>query len=88
MTRQASQLIREGQYAAEVLVDLQDDGGDWGPTIAPGDIQKLDRVRAALRAGNLKLAEREARLFRLVPYEGENNAALGFRDNEQDGYKP
>ena len=88
MTRQASQLVREGHYAAEVLVDLDEDGGDWGPTIAPQDISKLDRVRAALRSGDLKLAEKDARLFRLVPYQEETNAVPGFGDNEQDGYKP
>lgn len=87
MTRKASQLIREGQYAAEVTVDLHEDGGEWGPTIAPEDIRKLDRVRAALRSGDLTLAEKDARLFRLVPVNGVH-AAAGFSDNDQTGYEP
>jgi hypothetical protein len=88
MTRQASQLVREGQYAAEVAIELLEDGGDWGPTIAPDDIRKLDRVRVALRQGNLAEAEKDARLFRLVPYEGDEISVAGFGENEQDGYKP
>lgn len=87
MTTQASQLIREGQYAAEVVIALHDDGGEWGPTVAPEDIQKLDRVRAALRAGDFSLAEMDAKVFRLVPYSAEARPAAGFGDNEQDAFQ-
>lgn len=87
MTMQASQLIREGQYAAEVLIALHDDGGEWGPTVTREDIQKLDRVRAALRAGDFKLAEKDAKIYRLVPYSADARPAAGFGDNEQDGFQ-
>jgi hypothetical protein len=86
MTRQAFQLIREGQYAAEVLVELQDNGSDWGPTIGPDDIRKLDRVRIALREGDLARAGNEATVFRLVPLEAQMRPAAGLGECEQDGY--
>jgi hypothetical protein len=87
MSMQASQLIREGQYAAEVLIALHDDGGEWGLTVTPEDIQKLDRVRTALRAGDFKLAEQDAKVYRLVPYHADSRPAAGFGDNEQDGFQ-
>lgn len=87
MTMQASQLIRVGQYAADVAIQLHDDAGEWGPTVSPEDILKLDRVRAALRAGDFSLAEKDAKVFRLVPYSGETQRVTGFGDNEQDGFQ-
>ena len=87
MSRQASQLVREGEYAAEVIVDLGDDGGEWSPTVSPDDVRKLDRVRRALRDGDFDLAEKDARVFRLVPRDAEFRTA-GFGEDEQDGLKP
>ncbi|WP_105430650.1 hypothetical protein [Neorhizobium sp. T6_25] len=84
MTRKAAQLIREGNYAAEVFIELQDDGGEWSPTIGINDIRKLDRVRSALRSGDLDLAEQDATVFRLVPHRA---LAQGFREDDQDGFK-
>lgn len=86
MTRQASQLIREGEYAAEVVVELRDDGGEWSPTVSPEDIRKLDRVRRALRERDFEGAEKDARVFRLVPRDADYLKS-GFGENEQDGFK-
>lgn len=86
MTRQASQLIREGEYAAEVVVELRDDGGEWSPTVSPEDIRKLDRVRRALRDRDFERAEKDSRVFRLVPREVDY-PKIGFGENEQDGLK-
>lgn len=87
MTRQASQLVREGRYAAEVTIDLLDEGDGWGPTIGPEDIRKLDRVRAALRDGDFGRAGKDARVFELVPYVQDAPSVAGFGDNEQDGFR-
>lgn len=87
MTRQTSHLIREGQFAAEVVISLHDDGGEWSPTVTPEDIRKLDRVRAALRSGNLALAEKDAQIFKLVPHRSVATQAAGFGENEQDGFQ-
>ncbi|WP_052214299.1 hypothetical protein [Rhizobium sp.] len=86
MTRRASQLIREGEYAAEVIVELHDDGGEWSPTVSPEDIRKLDRVRRALRDHDFERAEKDGRVYRLVPREADYPKS-GFGENEQDGLK-
>ena len=67
MTRRSVRLIQEGDLAAEVTVELNDTASDWSPAISLDDMRKLDRVRLALRAGDVETASREARLFRLTP---------------------
>lgn len=85
MTRKAVQFIREGDYAAEVSVDLLDDGDEWAPTVGLEDIRKLDRVRAALLARDINTAAKDAKVFKLVPQEAEISAHrnLGFGESKQ-----
>ena len=59
--------IHEGKYAAYVAVVLRYDDSGWSPTISAPDIQKLDRVRRALRRGDIAAAKREAEVFELTP---------------------
>lgn len=65
--RHRVKLVREGQYAAEVDVELIDAETGWAPYLSPEDAQKLDEVREALRRGNLKRASQLARVFKLTP---------------------
>jgi len=88
MTRRSLQLIREGDYAVEVAVDLQDDGGEWSPTIAMDDIRKLDRVRMALRSGDRRAAARDGKLFKLVQQPDDDAVSAGFFEGEQSEMKP
>jgi len=67
VTRKSKQLIHEGKYAAEIELDLIPDDGAWGPYVGAPDIRKLDRVRLALRQGDIAGASREARVFELLP---------------------
>jgi hypothetical protein len=67
----SSRLIREGRYAAEVEITLIDDETPWAPTVAKEDVFKTDRVRLALRRGDIKAAAKEAKVFELLPVEGE-----------------
>ena len=60
-------LVRHGDYAAEVEVDLIDSPEGWGPYLSLEDAAKLDRVRIALRNGDLQAALRLGRVFRLTP---------------------
>lgn len=83
MTHRSAQRIREGEHLAEVCVEVEDVGG-WGPSIGRADIAKLDRVRRALRAGNIRGALQEARVFRLVLESGDEGPALGFGENPQE----
>ena len=64
-----TKLIREGDYAAEVEVLLIDDENGWGPCMSLQDVEKLDAVRKALGAGNIKEANRLAQVFELTPIE-------------------
>ena len=68
--RPTKRLVREGDFVAEVEVRLIEDESDWSPYLAPEDAFKLDDVRDALRAGDLKrAAELAVRLYRLTPVE-------------------
>lgn len=67
MTKRVTKLIREGNYVAEVRVDLIPDDGAWGPYLSHEDAMKLSRVRRALRAGNIADAKQEADIFELTP---------------------
>ena len=62
-------LVREGEYAAEVDVQIFDDEGGWAPYISVDEAFKLDDVREALRTGDLDRAARMGRVFRLTPVE-------------------
>jgi hypothetical protein len=66
-TRRQIKFVREGQYAAEVDVDLIESGDDWAPYLSLDDANKLDDVREALRRGDILAASRLARVFNLTP---------------------
>jgi hypothetical protein len=65
--RPHTKLIHEGQYAAEVDVQLIDEDGGWSPYLSVEDAQKLDEVRKALLREDLKRALELARVFELTP---------------------
>lgn len=60
-------LVQEGQYVAEVDVELREDQMGWSPYLTVEDARKLDDVRAALRRGDLNSATRMARLYEMRP---------------------
>ena len=65
--RHQTKLVHEGQYAAEVDLELlyTDDG--WSPYLSLEDAYKLDDVREALRRGDVRSAARFSRVFTLTP---------------------
>ena len=65
--RRHTKLIHEGQYVAEVEVELNETDEGWSPYLSLDDAYKLDDVRAALRRGDLKSAMRLSRVFSLTP---------------------
>jgi hypothetical protein len=65
-TRRQLKLVREGEYVAEVEVELIEEGEGWGPYLSLEDAEKLDRVRRALRAGEVKKAAGAGRVYRLM----------------------
>ena len=66
-TRQYTKLVHEGEYVAEVDVELIETDSGWSPYLSLDDAFKLDDVREALRRGDVRAASRGARLFTLTP---------------------
>lgn len=67
MSREPIKLVRERDLMAEVEVELTGDDLPWGPHLSVADAQRLDRVRAALRAGAIDTAAQFGRVYRLTP---------------------
>lgn len=63
----STKLVRVGDYLAEVDVELIRTDNDWSPYLSVQDACKLDEVRKALEHGDLRLAQRLARVFVLTP---------------------
>ena len=67
-TKVTKKLVREGDLVAEVDVNLVDAEGGWAPYLSRDDAYKLDDVRDALRAGDVRRASQLAsRVYRLTP---------------------
>ena len=65
--RRHTKLVHEGQYVAEVDVELVYTDEGWSPYLSLEDAQKLDDVRDFLRRSDLKAASKLARVFSLTP---------------------
>lgn len=59
--------VHEGRYVAEVDIELIEDDTGWSPYLSKEDTFKLDKVRKALREGDLEAASRLARVYELRP---------------------
>jgi hypothetical protein len=60
-------LIREGQYLAEVDVELLVADDEWSPYLSVEDAYELDDVREALKKVDTTTAARYGRIFSLTP---------------------
>jgi hypothetical protein len=65
--RKKSKYVHEGQYVAEVDVELLEDETSWSPYLSVEDAYKLDDVRDALRRGDLEAAAKYGRIYELRP---------------------
>ena len=65
--RHHTKLVHEGQYVAEVDVELIDGNDGWSPYLSLDDAYKLDDVREALRRGDIECAARYGRIYSLTP---------------------
>ena len=65
-----TKLIQEGEYVAEVQVELSEADDEWSPYLSLEEAYKLDDVREALRRGDVLVAARHARIFTLTPVAG------------------
>ena len=62
-----AKLVHEGEYVAEVDVELLYTDEGWSPYLSLDDAYKLDDVRDALRRGDVKSASRLAKVYKLTP---------------------
>lgn len=67
MKKRVSKLVHEGDYAAEVDVELVYTNDEWSPYLSLSDAERLDAVRLALRRGDLQTASTLARVFEMIP---------------------
>ncbi len=66
-TKPKTKLVHEGDFVAEVPVELIETEDTWSPYLSVEDAKKLDEVREALRQVDLKAAAKLGRVFRLTP---------------------
>jgi hypothetical protein len=67
-TRATTRLVREGNFVAEVDVQLIEADGAWAPYLSLDDAYRLDDVRDALWSGDLRRASQLAsRIYKLTP---------------------
>ena len=62
-----TKIVREGNYLAEVDIELIDSSEGWAPFLSLEDARKLDEVREALRLGDIETAANKAKIFILEP---------------------
>lgn len=65
--RTERRIVREADLVAEVAIELEYTEHDWSPFVRPADVEKLDAVRRALRAGDVREAARYGPVYRLMP---------------------
>ncbi len=62
-----TKFVHEGNYVAEVDVELLENPEGWSPYLSLEDAYRLDDVRAALRRGDVNAAVKYSRVFSLTP---------------------
>ena len=67
-TKATTRLVREGDFVAEVNVNLIEADGGWAPYLSLDDAYRLDDVREALRSGDVRRASQLASgVYKLTP---------------------
>ena len=62
-----TKVIIEGEYAAEIDVEILIDDDGWSPYLTIEDAMRLDTVRELLRRADLQAVSKLGRVYRLVP---------------------
>ncbi len=74
MTERRIKFVREGNYGADVEMEVlrDDDPQGWGPYLTPESAERLDKVRKALRTGDIRSTQELAkRVYLLSPVAAE-----------------
>ena len=64
-TRKHTKLVHEGNYIAEVDIEIIDTNDGWSPYLSLEDALKLDDVREALKRADIAAASRKSRVYEL-----------------------
>jgi hypothetical protein len=65
--KQTTKLVSEGEYVAEVDIELIITNDGWSPYLSLEDAYRLDQVRQALRQGDIAMAASFGRIYKLTP---------------------
>ena len=66
--RKQNKLIHEGKYAAEVEIEMINNGEGWAPYMSLDDALRLDKVREALLHDDIEKAQQYAtQIYLLKP---------------------
>ncbi len=66
-SRKHKKLVHEGDYVAEIEVELIESEAAWAPYLSIADARRLDEARLAMRKGDVSAAGRLGRVYRLTP---------------------
>ena len=66
-TRKQKKFLIEGNYVAEIEVNVIDSDKGWAPYISLEDALKMDKIRKALKKGDLKSIKNLAKIYKLSP---------------------
>jgi hypothetical protein len=69
-TKRCTKLVQEGDYVAQVDVELIYTDEGWSPYLSLEDAYKLDDVREALKQGDLEAASKLGRIYKLTRVAG------------------
>jgi hypothetical protein len=69
-TKRYTTLVQEGDYVAQIDVELVYTDEGWSPYLSLEDAYKLDDVREALKQGDLEAASKLGRIYKLTRVAG------------------
>lgn len=65
-----TKLVHEGQYIAEVPIEVEDIDQPWAPWVNVEEARKLDEVRLALRRNDIETAGKYGKIYRVTQVAG------------------
>lgn len=68
--KRCTKIVHEGEYVAQVDVELIYTDEGWAPYLSLEDAHKLDDVREALKRGDLEAASKQGPIYKLTRVAG------------------
>ncbi|MEX2443250.1 MAG: hypothetical protein WD492_06585 [Alkalispirochaeta sp.] len=70
MKKIKTKLVHEGQFIAEVPIEVEDIDRPWAPWVTVDEARKLDEVRLALRQNDIEAAGQYGKIYRVTQVAG------------------